>query len=73
MATSHPRLDDTIFPSVVALDEAGVPQPDALLFLGTGLGAHLPGALTGPKRFELGDLEGAPLAWREEVLRMKAG
>jgi purine-nucleoside phosphorylase len=68
MATSHPRLDDTIFPSVAALDEAGVPQPDALLFLGTGLGVHLPGALSSPRRFELADLEGTPFAWREEVL-----
>ncbi|MEZ6013741.1 MAG: hypothetical protein R3F49_01390 [Planctomycetota bacterium] len=62
------RLDDTIFPSVAALDEEGVLQPDVLLFLATGLGAHLPGALTSPRRFELSELEGAPLAWREEVL-----
>lgn len=62
------RLDDTIFPSVAALDEEGVPQPDALLFLATGLGAHLPQALTGVRRFELAELEGTPPAWREEVL-----
>ena len=68
MSAAPVRLDDTIFPSVAALDEEGVPQPDALLFLATGLGAHLPGALTGAKRFELGELEGTPFAWREEVL-----
>jgi len=62
------RLDDAVFPSVAALDEEGVPQPHALLFLGTGLGAHLPKALQGAMRFELGELEGAPEAWREEVL-----
>jgi purine-nucleoside phosphorylase len=65
---SAPRLDDSIFPSVAALDEEGIAQPDALLFLGTGLGAHLPPALANLKRFELGELEGTPEAWREEIL-----
>lgn len=64
------RLDDTIFPSVATLDEEGIAQPDALFFLGTGLGAHLPGALLGARRFELADLEGTPEPWRAEVLHV---
>jgi len=64
------RLDDAVFSSVAALDEEGLPQPHALLFLGTGLGAHLPTALGQPRRFELGDLEAAPLPWRDAVLHV---
>lgn len=64
---SRTDLDTSVDTAARALAQRGLPEPDALFLLGTGLGL-LPGQLEGAKRLPLTRLAGMPDAWRERVL-----
>lgn len=66
--TFSPTLDDVVFPLRERLRGVGVPDPDVLLFLGTGAG-FLPSRFEQALELELGELlpDGEP--WSAQVLR----
>lgn len=60
-------LDAAVLPAVVSLEQHGLPSPDVLFFLGTGVGM-LPAALTSASRLPLARVAGVPTAWRDVML-----
>lgn len=63
----RPPLDRCVEGARRDLARAGVPEPDVLLLLGTGLGG-LPANLRADGRVPLGPVPGVPRCWRETVL-----
>lgn len=61
------RLDASVDATNEALREAGVPSPELLLLLGTGVGT-LPGSLASCGRTALEDLPGVPAIWSDTTL-----
>lgn len=72
MSSSTPTalgLDETVFPLRERLRAAGVPAPDALFLMATGVG-FLPGRLREALEIELGELSGECEPWAAQVLRV---
>ena len=60
-------LDDSIAPAIQELHERGLPNPEVLLWTGTGAGM-LPRSLTDSVSLPLGRLPGVPASWHDSVL-----
>jgi hypothetical protein len=60
-------LDAAVLPAVADLGQRGVPRPDVLFFLGTGVGL-LPADLTAAMRVPLARVSGVPKAWHAVLL-----
>ena len=67
MSTTSLGLDETVFPLRERLRTAGVPDPDVLFLLATGVG-FLPGRLADALAVELGELCGECLPWDAQIL-----
>lgn len=63
------KLDEAVGTAAAELGSRALPRPDALLFLGTGLGM-LPSKLTRATRVQLGRVGGVPKPWRDTVLHV---
>ena len=62
-------LDESIFPALRELREAGLEAPRALFLLGTGLGVGaFPSGLENTRRYALRSPDGVPACWREAEL-----
>jgi len=66
--TSSLGLDETVFPLRERLKLAGVPDPDALFLMATGVG-FLPARLADAHEVELGELCSECEPWNDQVLR----
>lgn len=62
-------LDSAVHRATEDLQKRGVPAPDALYFLGTGVGL-LPTTLGTQQTIALGEVPGVPPAWRESNLHV---
>ncbi len=63
------KLDEAVGTAAAELGSRPLPRPDALLFLGTGLGM-LPAKLSRSTRVQLGRVGGVPKPWRDTVLHV---
>lgn len=61
------KLDEAVGPAVAEIAARGLPRPDALILLSTGIGMF-PSRLTKATRIPLGRMASVPAPWRDTIL-----